>query len=255
MPASSSRDPYEVLGLNRGASMDEVTKAYRNLAKKYHPDLNPGDETAAAKMSEINDAYDRIRRGDTGPSYTGSAGYGGTGYGNTGSAGYGPQGGNPFGDFQAWYQAYQRAYQQQWQRSQQYWSDQQPQQSQAQQQRQRAYQQQTRRRSGGCGRILFWIIMIPIILSVISAIFTGYNTRRYYNNNPNRNGAYQQTVVTDENGDYYYYFYSNDGSGQNSRGDNSGQDRQYNRNLSYNGKAQAAVITAPTGVDNVRILQ
>ena len=40
------RDLYEVLGLQRGASEDEIKKAYRKLAKKYHPDLNPGDKTA-----------------------------------------------------------------------------------------------------------------------------------------------------------------------------------------------------------------
>ena len=74
------RDPYEVLGVPRGASEEEVTRAYRELAKKYHPDLNPGDETAAAKMSEINQAYDSIRRGGAQPTYTsGSSAYGGTG--------------------------------------------------------------------------------------------------------------------------------------------------------------------------------
>ena len=44
------RDLYEVLGLQRGASEDEIKKAYRKLAKKYHPDLNPGDKTAEEKM-------------------------------------------------------------------------------------------------------------------------------------------------------------------------------------------------------------
>ena len=61
------RDPYEVLGVPRGASEEEVTKAYRALAKKYHPDLNPGDEEAARQMSEINEAYDSIRRGGAQP--------------------------------------------------------------------------------------------------------------------------------------------------------------------------------------------
>ena len=60
-----NRDPYQVLGVPPGASDEEVTKAYRKLAKKYHPDLNPGDEAAAAKMSEINAAYDQIKNGWT----------------------------------------------------------------------------------------------------------------------------------------------------------------------------------------------
>ena len=54
------RSPYEVLGVSEGASQDEVKKAYRKLARKYHPDLNPGDAEAARKMVEINEAYQRI---------------------------------------------------------------------------------------------------------------------------------------------------------------------------------------------------
>lgn len=61
------RDPYSVLGLDPSASLEEVTKAYRRLAKKYHPDLNPGDKTAEKKMQEINVAYERIKKGETAP--------------------------------------------------------------------------------------------------------------------------------------------------------------------------------------------
>lgn len=53
-------DPYAVLGLPQNASAEEVKNAYRKLAKKYHPDLNPGDKVAAEKMKEINVAYDMI---------------------------------------------------------------------------------------------------------------------------------------------------------------------------------------------------
>ena len=54
-------DPYKVLGVSPDASDDEIKRAYRRLAKKYHPDLNPGDQEAARKMQEVNQAYDRIK--------------------------------------------------------------------------------------------------------------------------------------------------------------------------------------------------
>lgn len=54
-------DPYKVLGVSSDASDDEVKKAYRSLAKKYHPDLHPNDPTAQAKMNEINAAYEQIK--------------------------------------------------------------------------------------------------------------------------------------------------------------------------------------------------
>ena len=64
------QDPYKVLGLAPDASDEEVKKAYRELAKKYHPDLHPGDEEAAKRMNEINTAYDQIKSGSIPSAYT-----------------------------------------------------------------------------------------------------------------------------------------------------------------------------------------
>ena len=54
-------DPYKVLGISPDASDEEIKRAYRRLAKKYHPDLNPGDAEAARKMQQVNDAYEQIK--------------------------------------------------------------------------------------------------------------------------------------------------------------------------------------------------
>ena len=54
------RDPYEVLGVQRGASDDEIKKAYRAKCKRWHPDLNPNDPTAEEHFKEVQAAYDAI---------------------------------------------------------------------------------------------------------------------------------------------------------------------------------------------------
>ena len=75
-------DPYKVLGVSPDASDEEIKRAYRALAKKYHPDRNPGDAEAARKMQEVNAAYEQIkdpdayRRSQTG-GYGGYSSYGG----------------------------------------------------------------------------------------------------------------------------------------------------------------------------------
>ena len=54
-------DPYTILGVSSAASDEEISKAYKKLARQYHPDLNPGNAAAEAKMKEINMAYEAIR--------------------------------------------------------------------------------------------------------------------------------------------------------------------------------------------------
>ena len=54
---AEKRDYYEILGVSRDADETELKKAYRKLAKQYHPDMNPNDKDAEAKFKEINEAY------------------------------------------------------------------------------------------------------------------------------------------------------------------------------------------------------
>ena len=70
-------DPYKVLGVSPDASDEEIKKAYRKLAKQYHPDLNPGDPVAAKKMQQVNAAYEQIKNPEKAQPGPGSqSGYG-----------------------------------------------------------------------------------------------------------------------------------------------------------------------------------
>ena len=90
-----ARDYYEILGVSKNASDDEIKKAYRKLAIKYHPDKNPGDKEAENKFKEINEAHDVLSDKQKRARYDqfGHAGVGGAG-GNPFAGG-----GNPFGGF------------------------------------------------------------------------------------------------------------------------------------------------------------
>ena len=59
---ANKRDYYEVLGVDKNASADEIKKAYRKLAVKYHPDKNPGDKAAEEKFKAIAAAYETIKK-------------------------------------------------------------------------------------------------------------------------------------------------------------------------------------------------
>lgn len=100
---------YEVLGVDRSASADDIKKAYRRLAMKYHPDRNPGDKTAEEKFKQIGEAYavlsdeqkraayDRFGKAGVDPSAAGAGGFGQGGFGGFGNMN-GADFQNAFGD-------------------------------------------------------------------------------------------------------------------------------------------------------------
>ena len=112
--ADAKRDYYEVLGVSKDASADDIKKAYRKAAMKYHPDRNPGDKTAEEKFKEAGEAYEVLSDADKRARYdqygfagvdpnfgAGGAGYGGAGFGGSGFGGFDGFGdlGDIFGEF------------------------------------------------------------------------------------------------------------------------------------------------------------
>jgi molecular chaperone DnaJ len=108
----SMEDPYSILGVSPGVSDGELTQAYRRMAKKYHPDINPGNKTAELKMREVNAAYEEIKKqksggvnyeqadGSYGRQTQSQGGYRGEGPGDQGHFGGGFEFWfNDFGDF------------------------------------------------------------------------------------------------------------------------------------------------------------
>ncbi len=91
----SKRDYYEVLGVSKDSSPEEIKKAYRKLARKYHPDVNPGDSSAEEKFKEVQEAYDALSDSEKRKKYDtfGHAGVDGTGFDPGGFGGFGDFGG------------------------------------------------------------------------------------------------------------------------------------------------------------------
>ena len=90
---TDKRDYYEVLGVSRTASADELKKAYRKLARQYHPDVNRGDASAEERFKEVNEAYEVLSDADRRAAYD-RFGHAANGMGGDPFGGFG---GSPFG--------------------------------------------------------------------------------------------------------------------------------------------------------------
>src|SRR4051794_41806505 len=86
------KDPYKVLGVDKKASQDDIKKAYRKLARQYHPDRNPGDQSAEERFKEVQGAYDTIGDAEKRKQYDQGGGiFGGFGGGSGGAGGFDPR--------------------------------------------------------------------------------------------------------------------------------------------------------------------
>lgn len=182
-------DPYSVLGVTRDASDEEITRAYRALARKYHPDLHPGDRRAELNMKNLNAAYMQIQDIRNGKSARATEGWGGSeSPGDTYSGGDrsgrygGDQGGNYGGFGGGYYNPYSGGFN--------------PGQNSGNYRRRAVY--------GSYGltripfmRIILAIIIIRFVFSVILSLFYSFGD---YSEYPEGRSAYRTAEVYDQSG-------------------------------------------------------
>jgi len=170
----SMKNPYEVLGVSPDASKDEITSAYRKLAKKYHPDLNPGDSFAAKKMAEVNAAYDSIQNGTANSYYN---------QGNDYSA-------NHYQDSYTTYHQTNDTYQNTYQNANRY---------------NFYYTRRPRMVFFPFRRLIIFYLVIRLIFGIINTIFYGFGNRYYYYDQNRDNQHQYEEYYKNNYGDRGYW--------------------------------------------------